>query len=113
MSDDWASWSADIGKRLARLEKRHAAVVDALPEAMARTAAAVVTRRLTAGVWSATESYKAGSLVSHQGAAWVAVSDSTGARPGTAALAWRLAIKSNIAEVRKAVEAEVRRQHGR
>jgi hypothetical protein len=46
-----------------------------------------------AGVWTETETYVAGSVVSHQGSAWCAQIASTGVRPGSGDGCWRLLVK--------------------
>jgi hypothetical protein len=113
MDAAWVEWSAEINRRLGAIEAKHKTLLGALPEAMARTAADIVERRLTAGIWDATKDYRRGSLVTHQGAGWVAMSDNRGARPGSADLAWRLAVKSDVAHLKRAVADEVTRQlHG-
>jgi hypothetical protein len=45
------------------------------------------------GVWQGNESYKIGDLVTHAGGMWSAVAVSKGLRPGSAPVAWRLAVK--------------------
>jgi hypothetical protein len=63
-----------------------------------------------AGVWRDGHGYDAGSLVSHGGGGWIAQRDTTaGERPGTSP-GWRLAVKSDLAEVRKVVKQELGRQ---
>jgi hypothetical protein len=47
---------------------------------------------LDAGVWEQGKTYRAGSLVSHQGGGWIAQAETKGVRPGDGGL-WRLAIK--------------------
>jgi hypothetical protein len=66
-----------------------------------------------AGVWSPEKSYGAGSLVTKDGAAWVATNAmAAGVKPGDGATAWRLAIKSDTSQLRSLVKDEVRRQLG-
>jgi hypothetical protein len=60
-----------------------------------------------AGVWRDDHGYDAGSLVSHGGGGWIAQRDTAASeRPGTSP-GWRLAVKSDLAEVRKVVKAEL------
>jgi hypothetical protein len=48
-----------------------------------------------AGTWQRAQSYKRGSVVTHDGAAWVALRDTgEGARPGSDLDAWQLMVKS-------------------
>jgi hypothetical protein len=114
MTDDWVRWSADIGKRLAALEAQHKTLLNVLPEVITKVCADMISKRMNAGVWDSTKAYREGSLVSHAGAGWVATADNRGVRPGSANVAWRLAVKSDVSQVKRAVEAEVKRQmHGR
>jgi hypothetical protein len=60
-----------------------------------------------AGVWRDDHGYDAGSLVTYNGGGWIAQRGTApGERPG-ASPGFRLAIKSDLAEVRKVVKAEL------
>jgi hypothetical protein len=61
-----------------------------------------------AGVWRSDRSYHKGDLATHGGSAWVATIGSTGMKPGDGS-AWRLAAKSDLSALRRAVRDEVRR----
>jgi hypothetical protein len=59
------------------------------------------------GVWRDDHGYDAGSLVTYNGGGWIAQRDTNaGERPGTSP-GFRLAVKSDLAEVRKVVRAEL------
>jgi hypothetical protein len=63
-----------------------------------------------AGIWRDDHGYDPGALVSHDGAAWVAQrACSAGERPGTSS-GFRLAAKSNMAELRRAIREELGRK---
>jgi hypothetical protein len=60
-----------------------------------------------AGIWRDDCGYEAGSLVTFNGGGWIAQRDTTaGERPGTSP-GFRLAFKSDLAEVRKVVKQEL------
>jgi hypothetical protein len=110
VDDPWVAWSAKVNQRLADLETKNKVLVEVLPRTISKICAEMISKRMNAGVWDSTKGYRAGSLVSHQGAGWIATADSRGVRPGSADLAWRLAVKSDIAHLKRAVADEVTRQ---
>jgi hypothetical protein len=61
------------------------------------------------GVWRSDRSYHKGDLASHAGSAWVATIVSKGMKPGEGG-AWRLAAKSDLSTLKRAVREEVQRQ---
>jgi hypothetical protein len=62
-----------------------------------------------AGLWDNRKSYEAGDLITYNGGAWVSLINSQGLRPGDG-VAWKLAIKSDLAQLRRTVREEVQRQ---
>ena len=47
-----------------------------------------------AGTWKASETYPAGTFITHRGALWHAEAQSRGIRPGESPVCWKLAAKA-------------------
>ena len=63
------------------------------------------------GLWNSKNLYGPGAMVTSNGAAWIAMSAmGAGVKPGVGETAWRLAVKSDTANLRAIVKAEVIRQ---
>jgi hypothetical protein len=112
-------------QRVATLERELAALkpkvglTDDLAAALAEVIPQIVDDRIgralqqqafvrDVGVWTAERGYSPGELVSHKGAAWICQTKSTGARPGENSC-WRLAVKSDLSELKRSVREEVER----
>ena len=63
------------------------------------------------GLWDRTKAYRPGDLATYNGGGWVAQIGSTGLKPGDG-MGWRLAVKSDTAQLRSLVKDEVKRQMG-
>jgi hypothetical protein len=61
------------------------------------------------GVWDEARLYAPGATVTFQGAAWVCQEQHEGQRPGASNSFWRLAVKSDVSELRRIVRDEVRK----
>jgi hypothetical protein len=61
------------------------------------------------GIWEPTEHYAAGDVVTFGNALWIARVASKGMKPGDGA-GWRLANKSDLGHLRRAVRDEVAKQ---
>jgi hypothetical protein len=112
MDDPWVEWSDTVNRRLAAVEKRHKALVDALPKALVD----IIDDRLQKqralrdrGTWQPERLYGPGAAVTDKGAMWVAQIENKATRPGDNAC-WRLAVKSDTAQLRRIVADELNRR---
>lgn len=83
-------------RELAALRAQHERdVIARLDELLQRLAESGDGKSLAdayAGVWRAGQSYVRGNVVTHSGSAWLALSDTSGERPGEAPM-WRMIVK--------------------
>ena len=65
------------------------------------------------GLWNAKNLYGPGAMVTCNGAGWIAMSAmAAGVKPGVGETGWRLAVKSDTANLRAIVKDEVKKQLG-
>jgi hypothetical protein len=127
MDEAWAKWSAEINKKLVRLERNVAQLQDHFygtkEEIKADKELAIVAliecvvfellheRKILrdTGTWRPEQLYGPGAAATDRGAMWIAQIENKATRPGDNAC-WRLAVKSDTSNLKRAVEAEVTRQ---
>jgi hypothetical protein len=80
--------------------QRHYAIAQNL---LGESVHGLVTKELAAygalrysGVWRAPETYKVNAICTHNGSLWLALTDSSAVRPGTAPGVWRLIAKGGM-----------------
>jgi hypothetical protein len=130
MSDDWGAWSDKVNKKLARLEGNVAQLQDhfyGTKEDLKENKELAISRLIRAVVWGLIDErkilrdtgtwkpetlYGPGAAVTDRGALWVAQIENKATRPGQDNGCWRLAIKSDVSSLKRAVAEEVRKQVG-
>ena len=127
MDAAWAEWSAEINKKLARLDKNVAQLQEhfyGTKEELKEDKGLAISKLIRAvvwefigerkilrdtGAWKSEQLYAPGAAVTDKGALWVCQVECKATRPGDSAC-WRLMHKSDVAHLKRVVTDEVARQ---